>query len=718
MSAVVEEGFETAQDAEVDGPAVANCEPVKVTRKQARAAAKRAIGRSKQQDLNRQTAELRTTQAWQDVRSREARQGHCLNADAIDILAHIYDAFAPLTEDDAQMEMHAVAGAPVVITEQAPTAALRATTLDEDTDAIATCVLLKAGCDWAGYDVGILASEVKSVDEDIAALLAMQAWLGDNGDDADDYDDNDDILDVQMLAARHPNLGAHNDFAPLVEDGVQIAEVLAAADTPDDQGVTEAMAGQCSGTPATLAYNTINASARRRLRDELRGKPRSCGCTNYGAPLSLYRAARVVRRQAGHYLFHNVVPQLCACVCVLVLVLVFGGGFNLYGSEGPRRKKGVRVADTPVSSPAIDEVDAALARDPEWRDESSLMQHPFDKDTFVMFAPSATLRDEMLAERDSWAPQATPSVLLAVTNVVTQVVFPRIAMLCEWRAHVHNFFLRLCAHRRHMNVCTADMFRKIQERHDRRQDDLQKNLVKVEENIQAAFEQVRVKYADARSCIREVEEHSRRAARITQLEAAAGHALLVDRVAALEARLARLENESSNPSALSTPHDSLRQMPDAQAGAATTTTVRGRSGAAGEATTGSEMRGRSTTLRERVYDAQMDAVRIRSRSPGVDARVVELEYHNVMRTEPEDAAIMAPPVMDREPESAPYIIGPFFVQPPFASQFEDEEATPAEAAAGAECDGSVDAGVVEQSEDDDVWNRPAPDSPTIAWGQN
>jgi hypothetical protein len=104
MAAAEEEGFESAPDEDADGPAAAKRVPVKVTKKQARTAAKRAIGKSKQQDLNRQTAALRKTQAWQDVQSWEARQGRHLNMEAVDILAHIYDEFAPLTEDGVQVE--------------------------------------------------------------------------------------------------------------------------------------------------------------------------------------------------------------------------------------------------------------------------------------------------------------------------------------------------------------------------------------------------------------------------------------------------------------------------------------------------------------------------------------------------------------------------------------------------------------------------------------
>ena len=81
--------------------------------------------------------------------------------------------------------------------------------------------------------------------------------------------------------------------------------------------------------------------------------------------------------------------------------------------------------------------------DPDWVDIKRLPEMT----NFQYFTPPLQLRNDMLAQRETWAPGVESRVQIALVNVVSNIVAPRIIDLDAWRNHVAEFFGRLCKHR-------------------------------------------------------------------------------------------------------------------------------------------------------------------------------------------------------------------------------------------------------------------------------
>ena len=97
--------------------------------------------------------------------------------------------------------------------------------------------------------------------------------------------------------------------------------------------------------------------------------------------------------------------------------------------------------------------------DPEWHDIEAAP--PVEE--FTIFDPPDAFKSKMMSERHRWMCGADTKVALAIANVTSTVVMPRLADFECWRANAVDFFRRLCCHRRVVQEQTCGAIDELRE---------------------------------------------------------------------------------------------------------------------------------------------------------------------------------------------------------------------------------------------------------------
>ena len=113
-----------------------------------------------------------------------------------------------------------------------------------------------------------------------------------------------------------------------------------------------------------------------------------------------------------------------------------------------RKKDSAKAASSSEQVSAIGDISDDVPPNPNWVDLEHL---PGSAEHYIYFSPPRRFRDCMLQDRQRWAPDVQPHVILAITNAVSNICMPWWVDWSTWRRHASDFFDRLCAHRRRIH---------------------------------------------------------------------------------------------------------------------------------------------------------------------------------------------------------------------------------------------------------------------------
>ena len=97
--------------------------------------------------------------------------------------------------------------------------------------------------------------------------------------------------------------------------------------------------------------------------------------------------------------------------------------------------------------------------DPDWHDIEAAP--PVEE--FTIFDPPNDFKRKMMSEKHRWMCGSDTKVALAIANVTSTVVMPRLADFECWRANAVDFFRRLCCHRRVVQEQTCGAIDELRE---------------------------------------------------------------------------------------------------------------------------------------------------------------------------------------------------------------------------------------------------------------
>ena len=126
---------------------------------------------------------------------------------------------------------------------------------------------------------------------------------------------------------------------------------------------------------------------------------------------------------------------------------------NEFGSEGPKAKRQPK----PISSNEVHK-EEETGRDndpapPVWRDLVSLP--PVEE--YMLFNSPPEYSIAMRKDSGRWATSCDIPAMLAITNITSRLIMPRLVDLNQWKAVVSSFLGRLCRHRRTTLATAAQM---------------------------------------------------------------------------------------------------------------------------------------------------------------------------------------------------------------------------------------------------------------------
>ena len=222
-----------------------------------------------------------------------------------------------------------------------------------------------------------------------------------------------------------------------------------------------------------------------------------------------------------------------------------------------------------------------LIADPNWVDIESL---PFAADQYFCVDVPRHFRDAMIKDAKNWAESSASDArtwaIRAITKAVSRVVMPRIIDLRDWRDHVARHLNQLCLHRRRFESDTISLVEKLAEKC---------------EFLEAQVSRFQSKWSrheeDTDKIIQQLQERC---------------TLTNDQVLLLQGKVSSLESTSTscqNKTRTQRPARTRSRSPEAQVSS-------------------------HREPRDMIFEAQLEAIKARSQSPGPDRARAWCEFSN------------------------------------------------------------------------------------------